>query len=232
MNFTPPASQIQQMFDRIAPVYDLLNDWLSLGLHKVWKQITVKMSSPDTASVALDLCCGTGDLTLLLAKRVKKGRVIGVDFSPRLLAVAKEKARRKGYDKIEWLEADVLQLPFPDNSVDCITMGYGLRNVVDIPACLREIWRVLKPGKKAAILDFHQPENNWLAATQQWYLENIVVTAASFFGNRQDYAYIHPSIQRFPNGKQQVAIAKQIGFSQQTHYPLMGGIMGVLVLTK
>ncbi|HIK36641.1 MAG: bifunctional demethylmenaquinone methyltransferase/2-methoxy-6-polyprenyl-1,4-benzoquinol methylase UbiE [Geminocystis sp.] len=232
MNFTSSPSQIQHMFDRIAPVYDLLNDWLSLGLHRVWKQMTVNWSNPDPAGIAIDLCCGTGDLTFLLAKKIKKGKVIGVDFSPRLLAVAREKARRRGYDKIEWLEADVLKLPFPDNSIDCITMGYGLRNVVDIPAGMREIWRVLKPGKKAAILDFHRPDNGWLAAAQQWYLENIVVTAASFFGNQQDYAYIHPSIKRFPNGKQQIAIAKQIGFSQQTHYPLMGGMMGVLVLTK
>ncbi|PJF37947.1 MAG: bifunctional demethylmenaquinone methyltransferase/2-methoxy-6-polyprenyl-1,4-benzoquinol methylase, partial [Phototrophicales bacterium] len=137
-------------------VYDRLNNELSFGLHWVWKQMAVKWSNPSADDYGLDLCCGSGDLALLLAKQIGKGgRVVGVDFAPEQLAIARSRAKQYPLLSFEWLEADVLQLPFEANSFDCVTMGYGLRNVTDIPGCLSEIRRVLKPGARAAILDFH-----------------------------------------------------------------------------
>jgi len=232
MKSTPQPQEIQEMFNRIAPVYDSLNDWLSLGLHRIWKLMAVKWTNPQPQSVALDLCCGSGDLTFLLRQQVIKGRVIGVDFSSELLDVARVKAKNRGYDDIEWVKADVLSLPFQDNTFDCVTMGYGLRNVQDIPSCLREISRVLKPHGRAAILDFHQPSNYFFANIQKWYLDNIVVTMADWLGKKEDYAYIYPSLQRFLRGDRQIQLARQIGFSQSVHYPLLGEMMGVLVLVK
>jgi demethylmenaquinone methyltransferase/2-methoxy-6-polyprenyl-1,4-benzoquinol methylase len=111
-------------------------------------------------------------------------------------------------------------------------MGYGLRNVTDIPRCLKELHRVLKPGAKAAILDFHQPENLQFRAFQQWYLDNIVVPAARHFGLTEEYAYISPSLDRFPPGQEQVKLARTAGFATATHYPIANGMMGILVLTK
>jgi demethylmenaquinone methyltransferase/2-methoxy-6-polyprenyl-1,4-benzoquinol methylase len=111
-------------------------------------------------------------------------------------------------------------------------MGYGLRNVTDIPRCLRELQRVLKPGAKAAILDFHRPSNGVIRTLQQWYLEAIVVPAAQKFGLTDEYAYIAPSVDRFPTGREQVTLAHQAGFNTATHYPIAGGTMGVLVVMK
>lgn len=228
------ASEIRAIFDNIAPVYDRLNDSMSLGLHRVWKLMTVKWSNPKLGDTCLDLCCGSGDLTQLLARQVGgKGKVFGVDFSPALLAIAKQRVQNN-YPPlaITWVEADVLNLPFADDHFDCATMGYGLRNVTDIPRCLQELHRVLKPNAKAAILDFHRPNDRILHSFQQWYLENIVVPAARNLGLTEEYAYIGPSLDKFPTGIEQVNLARQVGFTTATHYPIIGGMMGVLEITK
>lgn len=229
---SPSSSEIKAIFDRIAPVYDDLNSWLSLGQHRIWKLMAVKWSNPAIGDRALDVCCGSGDLARLLARQVgTTGEVIGVDFSPEQLAIARQRDRYPSL-AIRWIEADALNLPFDDNSFDCATMGYGLRNVTDIPRCLAELYRVLKPGAKAAILDFNRPHPSLMRTFQQWYLQSIVVPTAERFGLTEEYAYINPSLERFPTGSQQVGLAYQAGFSQATHYPIAGGMMGVLVLTK
>lgn len=230
---TPPASEVRDLFNRIAPVYDQLNTWLSLGQHRVWKQMAVKWSHPLPGNIGLDLCCGSGDLAQLLAQQIgATGEVYGVDFSAALLAVADQRAQnRYPPPPIHWVEADALNLPFEDNYFDCATMGYGLRNVTSIPRCLSELYRVLKPGAKAAILDFHRPPHPSMRVFQQWYLDTIVVPAAKQLGLTAEYAYIAPSLERFPTGQEQVKLAKQAGFSA-IHYPIAMGMMGVLVITK
>ncbi|MEQ9553057.1 MAG: bifunctional demethylmenaquinone methyltransferase/2-methoxy-6-polyprenyl-1,4-benzoquinol methylase UbiE [Coleofasciculus sp. G3-WIS-01] len=231
---TNDPSEIRHLFDRIAPVYDQLNQWLSLGQHRIWKRMAVKWCDLKPGEIGLDLCCGSGDLAELLARYVgATGQVYGVDFSPGLLAIAKARFTHH-YPPltIHWIEADALDLPFEDNFFHGATMGYGLRNVTDIPRCLRQLYRVLKPGAKAAILDFHRPQHSPLRQFQQWYLDTIVVPRAKSLGLEQEYAYITPSLERFPNGKQQVKLAHQAGFAHATHYPIAGGMMGVLVLRK
>ncbi|MGM3307017.1 bifunctional demethylmenaquinone methyltransferase/2-methoxy-6-polyprenyl-1,4-benzoquinol methylase UbiE [Anabaena sp. WFMT] len=228
------TNEIRDIFDRIAPVYDQLNDWLSLGQHRIWKEMTVKWSAAKPGDTCLDLCCGSGDLTFRLARRVEvTGKVYGVDFSCNLLTTAKER-NHKYYPQTEitWLEADVLNLPFDDNQFDAITMGYGLRNVKDIPLSLQEIYRVLKPGGKAAILDFHRPSHGIFRTFQQWYLDNFVVPLATNLGVKEEYAYISPSLDRFPIGKEQVNLAQKAGFVNSVHYPISSGMMGVLVVNK
>lgn len=233
-NSVPDASDIQGIFNRIAPVYDDFNQQLSLGLHKVWKQMTVDWSRAGLGDTCLDVCCGSGDLALLLARRVgAKGKVFGLDFSSAQLAIAAQKATNSfGIAEISWIQGDALALPFDDDDFDAVTMSYGLRNLTDIPQGLRELRRVLKPGCKAAILDFHQPQSIWLQRFQQWYLTNVVVPTAKRCGLTEEYAYIAPSLERFPNGQVQQFLARKAGFSQAIHYPIAGGLMGVLALTK
>lgn len=229
------SQQIQALFDRIAPVYDQINDWLSLGQHRIWKQMAVKWSGAAPGDVCLDLCCGSGDLALLLAQQAgPKGHVCGADFSPALLAVAAQRDFPRLYPcaPISWVEADALNLPFPDSHFDAATIGYGLRNVTDIPRCLQELRRVLKPAASAAILDFHRPSNPNLRAFQQWYLNSLVVPVAQHYGLTEEYAYISPSLDKFPTGPEQVDLAQKAGFASATHYPIAGGMMGVLVVTK
>jgi demethylmenaquinone methyltransferase/2-methoxy-6-polyprenyl-1,4-benzoquinol methylase len=229
------SAEIQGIFNRIAPVYDKLNDRLSFGIHRLWKQMTVKWSGARPGHLCLDLCCGSGDLALLLAREVgTKGMVFGVDFSVEQLAIAR--SRNKPFSSklspIVWLEGDALDLPFADNYFDAATMGYGLRNVLDIPRCLQELHRVLKPEASAAILDFHRPSNVQMRQFQQWYLDYFVVPAAKTMGLTQEYAYISPSLDKFPTGREQVAIAYKAGFVKARHYPIAGAIMGVLTVTK
>ena len=231
---TPPASEIQALFDRIAPVYDQMNDWLSLGQHRIWKRMAVKWSKAELGDTCLDLCCGSGDLALLLGRQVgATGQVFGVDFSSQQLAIAHQRCQTQYLPPpITWVEADALNLPFDDNHFDAATMGYGLRNVTDIPRCLQELHRVLKPGAFAAILDFHRPSNPAARAFQQWYLDNIVVPAAQQLGFTEEYAYLAPSLDRFPTGSEQIELARQAGFADATHYPISGGTMGVLAIAK
>jgi demethylphylloquinol methyltransferase len=223
------SDQIRALFDRIAPVYDPLNDRLSLGLHRVWKQMAVKWSGATVGDTCLDVCCGSGDLAQRLARRVgPTGQVFGVDFAVAQLAIARQ---RTPHLPITWLEGDALALPFDANTFDAATMGYGLRNILDIPASLRELHRVLKPGATAAILDLNRPTDPTVSAFQQWYLSTLVVPAAQQLGFTEEYAYLAPSLERFPTGPEQVTLAQQVGFSA-AHYPIAGGTMGVLVITK
>lgn len=236
------SEQIRALFNQIAPVYDQLNDWLSLGQHRIWKKMAVKWSDPPSGAICLDLCCGSGDLTQMLAQYVgSTGQVFGVDFASEQLAIAKDRLKSSFYKSIPslgqsapvtWIEADVLDLPFDDETFDAITMGYGLRNVASISRCLGEIYRVLKPGYKAAILDLNQPKNPWVQNFQQWYLQAVVVPVAAQFDLTEEYAYLGPSLAKFPTGPEQVNLASQAGFSQAVHYPIAGGTMGILVLTK
>ncbi|MEA5514424.1 bifunctional demethylmenaquinone methyltransferase/2-methoxy-6-polyprenyl-1,4-benzoquinol methylase UbiE [Nodularia sp. UHCC 0506] len=226
--------EIRDIFDRIAPVYDDLNNWLSLGQHRIWKEMTVKWSAAQSGDTCLDLCCGSGDLAFRLARYVgTTGQVYGVDFSPNLLAAAQARSQNQyPQQTISWIEADALNLPFDDHYFDAATMGYGLRNVTDIPRSLQELYRVLKPGAKAAILDFHRPKNQQLRAFQEWYLSSIVVPIAQHMGLKEEYAYISPSLDRFPNGQEQIELARQVGFTLVTHYPIANDMMGVLVVSK
>lgn len=228
------ATEIQAIFNRIAPQYDDLNQWISLGQHRIWKKMAVQWSGVQPGDTALDVCCGSGDLALLLAKKVGLfGKIIGLDFATQQLAIAADKQTRLCPQlDIDWQAGDALQLPFADQTFDGATMGYGLRNVTNIPLALEELCRVLKPGKNVAILDFHRPEDQAKQAFQQWYMQTVVVPLAERFRLTAEYEYIQPSIERFPTGKVQVELAKNAGFSEAIHYPLAGDMMGVLVATK
>lgn len=232
MDKTPKATEIQSLFDRIAPVYDRLNDSLSFGWHRVWKQMTISWSKAGRDQTCLDVCCGSGDLALGLAETVGPGgRVVGADFSQSQLDIARQRSRDRGLS-VEWVQADALNLPFAEETFDAATMGYGLRNLTDIPRGLRELHRVLKPGATVAILDMHRPSSTAMLGFQQWYLETFVVPTAESLGLTAEYAYIQPSLDRFPMGTEQVTLARQAGFDRAVHYPIAGGTMGVLVAVK
>jgi demethylmenaquinone methyltransferase/2-methoxy-6-polyprenyl-1,4-benzoquinol methylase len=232
----PSEADVRQIFDRIAPVYDRFNDLLSLGQHRIWKKMALRWCEPKRGEQWLDLCCGSGDMTALLAKQIAPtGHAIGLDFSKELLAIAAQKAKNYAptiQKTLTWQEGNVLNLPFAENTFDGATLAYGLRNVVNISQCLSELHRVLKNGARAAILDFHRPSDRLMQIFQDFYLERVVVPLADRFNMTEEYAYIAPSLARFPVGSEQVKLAKAAGFSQATHYAIANGIMGILVLEK
>jgi demethylphylloquinol methyltransferase len=232
----PSETDIQQIFDRIAPVYDRFNDLLSLGQHRIWKKMALRWCEPQQGAKWLDLCCGSGDMTTLVAHKVAPtGQVIGVDFSKELLAIAADKAQNylpKIQKCVTWQQGNVLSLPFADHSFNGATLAYGLRNVTNIPQCLSELHRVLKDGAKVAILDFHRPSDRLMQTFQDFYLDRVVVPLADRFAMTNEYAYIAPSLARFPIGSEQVKLAKAAGFNQAKHYAIANGMMGILVLQK
>ncbi len=196
--------------------------------------MTVRWAQPPVGGRVLDLCCGSGDLALQLGRRVgRQGMVIGVDFSASLLAIAQQRAQRQlPNHRFLWQWGDVLDLPLPEDHVDAVTLGYGLRNVIDIPQALGEIYRVLKPGAHAAILDFHHTEDPRIQQFQVWYLGSIVVPVATALGLQEEYAYIQPSLETFPTSAQQRDLAHNAGFTSIRFYELAAGLMGVLVIQK
>lgn len=234
------GTERQDLFSTISPVYDELNDELSFGLHRVWKRMTVKWSNAKLGDVALDVCCGSGDLSLLLARAVgPTGCVIGLDFSSAMLddAARREKYElRRNYESklsapISWTQGDAMDLPCENESVDVVTMGYGLRNLTSIPKGLSELKRVLRPGGRAAILDFNHSDNVFVDAAQSWFLENLVVPKAEARGVGDEYRYLRPSIESFPTGRRLEQLALEVGFEKAVHYEIGFATMGVLVAT-
>ncbi|NCJ04958.1 bifunctional demethylmenaquinone methyltransferase/2-methoxy-6-polyprenyl-1,4-benzoquinol methylase UbiE [Synechococcales cyanobacterium C] len=227
-------NEVRDLFNRIASDYDRLNDVLSLGLHRIWKQMTVKWVNPAPGAVCLDVCCGSGDLAQILARRVgRHGQVYGLDFSAMLLTIAQQRDVPSVHKApIAWVEGDALALSFPANTFDGVTMGYGLRNVTDVGQSLAEILRVLKPGGRAAILDFCKAPDGCTQQFQQWYLHTLVVPIATQLGLKAEYTYIEASLARFLMGSEQVALAQSLGFGQAKYYAIAANTMGILVLQK
>lgn len=186
----------------------------------------------------LDICCGSGDLAMRLAQTVGiSGKVVGLDFAQEMLddASARDSVLAAYWERapIDWVKGDAQELPFDDSLFDAVTIGYGLRNVADIPRTLSEVHRVLRPGGKVAVLDFNNNGSDSASdAVQGWALENVVVPAASLYGLKQEYEYLRPSIQRFPSGPQQEELALTAGFKAADHYELAFGLMGCLVAEK
>jgi demethylmenaquinone methyltransferase/2-methoxy-6-polyprenyl-1,4-benzoquinol methylase len=232
-----PAA-VRDLFEAIAPRYDLLNDVLSLGLHRLWKRQSMAWLRPGRGQRLLDLCCGTGDLALLLAERVRPGgSVLGLDVAEAPLAEARRRAAERPWLPVSFCSADALATGLADGWADGAAMAYGLRNLADPAAGLGELRRLLRPGGRAAVLDFNRPEGSaglpaatQVAAFQRLYLRRLVVPAARIFGLPEHYAYLEASLQRFPTASEQEALAREAGFRLVRHRPLAAGLMGLLEL--
>jgi len=228
---------VQELFEAIAPRYDLLNDLLSLGLHRLWKRQALAWLQPRPGQALLDLCCGTGDLALLLAARVRPGgSVLGLDAAEAPLQVARRRAAAQPWLPLTFRCGDALATGLAGNSADGAVMAYGLRNLADPAAGLRELRRLLRSGGRVAVLDFNRLEPRAgtstaaIAAFQRLYLRRLVVPTAGAFGLREQYAYLESSLQRFPSAPEQEALARSAGFQVVRHRPLAMGLMGLLEL--
>jgi len=231
---------VRDLFESIAPRYDQLNDLLSLGLHRLWKRQAVVWIQPRPGQRLLDLCCGSGDLALLLAQKLRPGgHVIGIDAAAAPLRLALERSRRRPWLPVEWQQGDALATGLPDGGIDGAAMAYGLRNLADPVAGLRELRRVLRDGGRAAVLDFNRPDPSGpagpLAAAllqgfQRVYLRSLVVPSARLLGVEPQYAYLEASLQRFPTAAEQERLARDAGFASARHRLLAGGQMGLLQL--
>ena len=225
--------QVRDLFDRIAPAYDSLNDLLSLGLHRIWKRQAVAWLAPRPGERLLDLCCGTGDLALVLAEKVRPGGlVLGLDAAAAPLERARQRARRQPWLPVEFRQGDAAATGLVDGWADGAVMAYGLRNLPDPAEGLRELHRLLRSGGRAAVLDFNRPADaqGTAAAFQRFYLRRLVVPLARQAGLEEQYAYLERSLERFPTGSEQQELAHAAGFSKARHRLLAGGQMGLLEL--
>ena len=230
-SFRPGDPQaVQELFEQIAPRYDLLNDLLSFGLHRLWKRQAVAWLRPQPGQHLLDLCCGTGDLALVLAARLRPGgSVLGLDAASAPLALAARRAAAQPWLAVSWQQGDALATGLASASCDGAVISYGLRNLADPGAGLQELRRLLRDGSRAAVLDFNRPSGA-AASFQSFYLRRLVVPTAEHFGTLEHYAYLEESLKRFPTGPEQQQLARRAGFSEVRHRPLAGGLMGLLEL--
>lgn len=228
----PEPAAMFRLFDRTAPTYDLLNDVLSLGLHRLWKRQAVARLQPRPGARIVDLCCGTGDLALLLAERVRPhGRVIGVDGSAAALEQARQRAAERPWLPLEFIHGDVLTLPLTPGAADGVMMAYGLRNLASVAAGLEVMRHLLKPHGRGVVLDFNRPPHPLWAQAQRRYLQQVVTPVARVLDLEGEYAYLERSIAAFATGTQQETLARQAGFTVARHHPVAGGLMGLLDLS-
>jgi len=252
------AHSIQQMFDAIAPRYDFLNHFLSAGIDRLWWRRTARAVAPILArpeAVVLDLCCGTGDMTLALDKLRPKSSsshrdewegcnktaavpvravdqsapILAVDFSPNMLALAQPKFAGRN---IRSIQADALHLPFADASIDLVTCAFGFRNLASYPEGLAELYRVLRPGGQIAILDFNQP-TGLIGALYNLYFKRVLPLVGRLISrDASAYAYLPQSVERFPSPPRMIELATNAGFSSPSWTPYTFAIAGLYRAAK
>jgi ubiquinone/menaquinone biosynthesis methyltransferase len=224
---------VNQMFATIAPQYDRVTSLLSYGQDKKWKKQLVELAEIQPHHEILDLACGTGDITFMLAERVTSGKVVGVDITPGMLEIANQKKHRAGVKNVQFKLGDIMCLPFPEACFDRITVGYGLRNVPDLPGLLGEIFRMLKTGGRLLSLDFGKPSNPLFRAL---YFKYLVVVGSSFgwiFHRDPDvYRYIPESLKLYPAQDGVKALMDTTGFVNTGYICYMGGVTAINYGTK
>ncbi len=227
------SKKVKRLFNTISYNYDFLNNLLSLGLHNLWKKKLIKLLQPKNGESWADLCCGTGDLSFLINKKVfPNGNVIGVDNAKEILNIARYKAKKIKKNVIRWEEEDIFDLD-ETRRFDGICMSYGLRNLNNVESGLQKVFSLLKVNGKAGFLDFNHPKKKSLTFIfQKIYLRLIVVPISSFFNLKNEYTYIEKSIEIFPDGNKLIQLARKIGFKKVKYLTLSGGQMGILILSK
>jgi demethylmenaquinone methyltransferase/2-methoxy-6-polyprenyl-1,4-benzoquinol methylase len=220
---TLAPDQVRTMFDRIAPIYDVMNRAMTAGLDRRWRRLAAQAVVRPGERV-LDACCGTGDLAL--AAREAGGLVTGLDFSAQMLA----RARRKS-SEVEWVEGDLLALPFPDGGFDAATIGFGIRNLPELEAGLRELVRVLRPGGRLACLEITRPRGPLRPFFHLWF-DGLVPLAGKVLPGGGAYSYLPASVRRFPGPEDLAAAMARTGFDDISWRLLGGGIVSLHVGTK
>ena len=215
-----PAEGVRRMFDRIAPVYDVMNRVMTAGLDRRWRRETVR-ETVSPGDRVLDAACGTGDLAIEASRA--GARVVGLDFSEAML----ERARRKG-PQLEWVQGDLLALPYGEGEFDAATVGFGIRNVADLEAGLRELRRVVRPGGRVGILEITRPHGTLRVFYSLWF-DRVVPLLGRVLPGGEAYTYLPASVRRFPGPEELAAAMRGAGFEDVRYRLFAGGIVALHV---
>jgi demethylmenaquinone methyltransferase / 2-methoxy-6-polyprenyl-1,4-benzoquinol methylase len=220
-------AHVRSMFDRIAGRYDLMNSVMSAGLHHRWRARAADLARLRSGNRALDVCCGTGDLALELKRRVGSGGdVVGLDFSRPMLERARKKSVRLGLD-VEYRVGNALALPFEDGSLDATTVGFGVRNLVDLRAGIAELARVVRKGGRVVVLEITTPRRPPLSWFYAVWFDRIVPLLGAAAGDRDAYTYLPSSVRRFPGAPELAALMHEAGLDEVAYVILGGGIIAI-----
>ena len=222
------AGQVNRMFDRVATRYDALNSVMTAGLHHRWRERAAARTGLGPGDAALDVCCGTGDLALELAKLVSPGgHVVGCDFSEPMLDLARDKAAARSAAGVRFEWADALELPYDGERFDAVTVGFGVRNLADLDRGLREMTRVLKPGGRAVILEITQPTRPPLSFFYSLWFDRIVPLLGALSSNPEAYSYLPESVRSFPSPRGLAEKMDAAGLRDVRYTVLAGGIIAI-----
>lgn len=215
---------VRNMFNRISSRYDLVNDILSCGVHRLWLKKAVRFISPSPNFNLLDLATGTGKFAFEFAKMNRDLKIYALDFSEKMVEIARQRAKKHHYN-VDFLLGDALNIPFPDSTFEIVSMSYGIRNVASIEKCLKEIARVLKPKGRFVIIEFGHP-NNFLQPIYKFLQKILFIPIGGLItGDIKAYKYLFTTINNFPCGQDFVRIIeKSDAFEEITYTPLTFGI--------
>jgi ubiquinone/menaquinone biosynthesis methyltransferase len=219
---------VNRLFETIASRYDFFTAFMSYGMDRGWKRKMIALADLKGKETALDLACGTGDITFEIARRLKQGRAVGLDITRSMLEIAERKRREAQIANVDFHRADIMELPFEGEAFDCVTGGYALRNVPDVEGALLEIKRVLRPGGRFLSLDFGHPSNKiyrWL------YLNYLIVVGSAvgliMHGDMDTYRYIPETLKLYPGQRGVQAMMQRAGFVETGFREFGGGIMAI-----
>jgi demethylmenaquinone methyltransferase/2-methoxy-6-polyprenyl-1,4-benzoquinol methylase len=222
------VKKVRHVFDSVASKYDIMNDFMSMGIHRVWKKITLDIANVKQGQKVLDLAGGTGDLALKFAKQVgSTGQVVLADINDSMLEVGRERLLNKGI-VVDYAQVNAETLPFADNSFDLITIAFGLRNVTDKDAALASMLRVLKPGGRLLVLEFSELQVKPLRPVYDWYSFNILPVLGKMVANdAESYKYLAESIRMHPNQESLKQMMENTGFERCEYYNLSVGLVAL-----
>jgi demethylmenaquinone methyltransferase/2-methoxy-6-polyprenyl-1,4-benzoquinol methylase len=224
------AGRVREVFDSVASRYDLMNDLMSGGMHRLWKRFTIELSSVRPGQTVLDIAGGTGDLAAKFSQRVgPDGHVILADINAAMLSVGRDRLIDKGaLNNISVSQADAQFLPYADNSIDCITIAFGLRNVTDKALALRSMHRVLKPGGRLLVLEFSKPTSLLLSQVYDAYSFSALPFMGKLITNDADsYRYLAESIRKHPDQETLLEMVEDAGFVDCKYHNMTGGIVAI-----
>jgi len=224
------AGMVADVFHSVAARYDLMNDLMSGGIHRIWKRFTIELSGVRPGNTVLDIAGGTGDLAARFSRIVgNKGRVVLADINASMLEVGRDKLLDTGHHgNVEFVQADAQYLPFPDESFDCVTIAFGLRNVTEKETALTSMLRVLKPGGRLLVLEFSKPQSELLSRAYDTYSFRVLPLMGRLVANDSDsYQYLAESIRMHPDQETLRDMMEDAGFSQVEFHNMTGGIVAL-----